>query len=177
MRGGPFFRRDTHLPKAIHRLAGAEILQFEQLANFDLALLAVDGGIGHPPSPIEGLLARLHLNDGVAGDDLLGFGEGAVDDRALVAGELDAESLGAGLQPIGIEQHAGLHELPVKGCHIGHKLLPRHHAGLGIFGGLDQNHESHGSCLLQALVAFDPRTIPCPAFRQRRQIFSPSLAE
>src|SRR5918994_5889535 len=45
--------------------------------------------------PIRWPLHRLHLEDPVAGDDLLGFAEGAVDHGALAGGELDPDALGA----------------------------------------------------------------------------------
>ena len=47
-----------------------------------------------------GLVHRLHLEQGVGGDQLLGLGEGAVDDGDLAAGEPHALALGARLQAV-----------------------------------------------------------------------------
>src|ERR1051325_120380 len=66
---------DAHLLEAVDRLALAEILELEQLADLDLAVLAVNRRIGKAPGPFHRLLAPLHLDDGVAGYQLLGLGE------------------------------------------------------------------------------------------------------
>jgi hypothetical protein len=68
------------------------------LADFDLALSLMR--IGAALHPFDRLCLRLHLEDPVAGDQLLGFSEGAVNHRALGAGEPDACALRARLQPV-----------------------------------------------------------------------------
>jgi len=45
------------------------------------------------------------------GDELLGLGEGAVDDGTRLAGGFDACAFGAGMEAIEGEQDASLHEL------------------------------------------------------------------
>src|SRR5262249_21776800 len=140
---------DAHLAEAIDRLALAEILKLEQLADFDLAVLPVDRRIGEAPGPFQRLLARLHLDDGVAGDQLPGFGERAVEHAALAARIFDAPALGGRPQAARIEQHAGFHQLLVIVRHGGEQLLRRPDAGLGVLGGFDDNHETHGSRLLR----------------------------
>ena len=79
-----------YLAKTCHRLAGTEVVQLEQSANFDFALPAVDGRDRKPLGPIDRLFLRLYLNDRIAGDELLGLGEGAVANDALVSVEIDA---------------------------------------------------------------------------------------
>src|SRR5262249_10262138 len=76
--------------------AGAEVVEVIELAHLDLAILA--GGIGEESRPRDRLLARLALDQRVAGDQLLRFGEGAVDHGARVTAVADAPSLGARLQ-------------------------------------------------------------------------------
>src|SRR5947209_1594831 len=94
-----------HVAELVDRLAAPEILELEELPHLDLALSSVDRRIGKAPRPLQRLFARLHLDDGVAGDQLLGLGERAVDDGALRSRVLDAPALGARLQPGGVEQH------------------------------------------------------------------------
>src|SRR2546422_244158 len=88
---------------------GAEIRRLEDLANFDLGLRA--SGIGAALDPFDRFLLRLHLNQPEAGDQLLRLGEGPVDHGPLRSGELDARALGARLEPLAREQHAGFDEL------------------------------------------------------------------
>ncbi len=56
---------------------GAEVLEFEDLADLDLALFIE--GIGATLYPFNGLFLRLALPDPEAGDQLLRLGEGTVD--------------------------------------------------------------------------------------------------
>src|SRR4029078_4169019 len=62
---------DAHLLEAVDRLALAEVLELEQLADFDLAVLSVDRRVGEAAGPFHGLFARLHLDDGVVCDWVL----------------------------------------------------------------------------------------------------------
>ena len=93
--------------------------------------------------PFDRLGLVLHLDDPVAGDQLLGLGERPVDHAALVAGETDARTLRAWAQPGAVEHDAGLDHLLVELRHLGEHLLRRHLAGLGILVRLDDHHETH----------------------------------
>src|SRR6266540_3312066 len=119
----------------------AEILRLEHLADLDLGILphrtraALD--------PFDRLFLRLHLPYPEASDQLLGLGEGPVDDGALGSREPDARALRARVQPFAREHHAGLHQLLVELPHRGEELLVGHHPGLRILTGFDYDHESH----------------------------------
>src|SRR5438309_11966376 len=74
----------AQLARLFDRLAGTEILQLEDLANLDLALPVRVVGIARDAlGPRNRLLFRLHLDQPVAGDHLLGLGEGPVNHAAL----------------------------------------------------------------------------------------------
>src|SRR5688500_1204721 len=64
--------RDAQPVNAIDCSVLAESLQLEHLTGFDFAVRI--GGIGKTPAPFDRLLARLHLDDRVTGDELLLFG-------------------------------------------------------------------------------------------------------
>src|SRR5262245_44283233 len=85
------------LARLVHRFAGSEVVQLEQLANLDLAFGSLAVGSGRALRPFDRLLLRLHLDQPVAGDQFLRLGEGPVDDGALPSGELDARALRARL--------------------------------------------------------------------------------
>src|SRR5438552_7660572 len=123
------------------RELGAEVLRLEHLANLDLGILP--HRIGAALDPFDRLLLRLHLPDPEAGDQLLGLGEGPVDDGALRTREPDARALRARVQPFAREHHAGLHQLLVELPHRGEELLVGHHAGFRVLAGFDYDHESH----------------------------------
>src|SRR6266571_5687704 len=132
-----------HFAKALDRLARTEILELEELPDLDLAFLAVDGGIGKAPRPLHRFFPRLHLDDRVAGDELLRFGERSVDHGALRSRVLDAPALRARLQARGVEQHPGFLQLLVVLLHLHHELLGGHHARFRVLRGFDYHHESH----------------------------------
>src|SRR6185369_508963 len=70
----------------------AEVLRLEDLANFDLARFVV--WVGAALDPLHRLLEGAHLHQPVAGDQLLGLGEGAVDHGPLaVTAEADPGAL------------------------------------------------------------------------------------
>src|SRR5438270_3787649 len=119
----------------------AEILRLEHLADFDLRLSARHG-IGAALDPFDAFFKRLHLEEPVAGDQLLGLSEWPVDDRPLGARESDPRALRAGLKALSREQHPGFDQLFVVSGHLGQERLVRKDASLGILAGLDQNHES-----------------------------------
>src|SRR5450631_4820500 len=64
---------------SLDRRTGGEVLDLEEGAELDLGHLHGLGG--DALGPLDRLLARLHLNDPVAGNDLLGLGERTVEDR------------------------------------------------------------------------------------------------
>src|SRR3990170_1299015 len=113
--------------------AVAEVLELEERAHLDLALACVDRGVGVAPGPGERLLARLDVDDGVAGDELLGLCERSVDEGALAALRvLDAPALAARAQARAVHQDAGLGHLLVEPDHLGQQRLGRHLAGLAV---------------------------------------------
>src|SRR3954467_14350806 len=78
-----------HLAELVDRLARGEVLELEELPHLDLAVAAVDRRIREAPRPLERLLARLHLDDAVAGDQLFRLGERSIHHGALRSRILD----------------------------------------------------------------------------------------
>src|SRR3989344_6584475 len=66
----------------LQRLAGREVLPLVELSHLDDGLGAFAHGVGKAPTPLQRLLARAHLDHGVAGDQLLGFCKRAIDHAA-----------------------------------------------------------------------------------------------
>src|SRR5262249_54263465 len=116
-----------------------EFFDFKHLA--DLSLGAVFEGSAF--EPLDSFFFRLHLPNPEAGDQFLGFGEWAVGNDSLVAGELYAGALGARVQPLSRQHHAGLHEFFVEPGHLLKDLLAGESAGFRFFACLDNHHESH----------------------------------
>jgi hypothetical protein len=103
-RGGVLFLRcDAHVAEAFNRFARTEVLQLEELANFDLAFLAIDGRIGKAFGPFDRLFPGLRLDDRVARNEFLRFGEGTVDEGAFRAGIPDAPPPRTRLKPGSID--------------------------------------------------------------------------
>src|SRR3954471_3995474 len=119
----------------------AEVLGLEDLADLDLRLGL--HRVGAALDPLDRLFERLDLDDPEARDELLRLGERAVDDAALVGAEAHARALRARVQALARQHHAGLDQLLVVGAHRGEQLLARQHAGLGLVGRLDHDHEAH----------------------------------
>src|SRR4249919_144002 len=120
----------------------AEVLGLEDLADFDLARLVVR--VGAALDPLHRLLEGAHLHQPVAGDQLLGLGEGPVDHGPLaVAAEADPGALGGRVQSLAGQHHARLDHLLVELDHRGEQLLAGHHARLGVLACLDDRHHSH----------------------------------
>src|ERR1035438_1979719 len=122
---------------------GCEVFHLEDLADFDF-VVAPGVAVGATLDPLDGLFEGLDLQDREAGDELLGLGEGAVDDGTGLAGESDACAFGAGMEAIEGEQDASLHELFVVLAHLDQELW----IGEGAFffrlwGCFDDDHESH----------------------------------
>src|SRR5690606_3546486 len=90
-----------------HRIA--EILHLEHLPDLDHRLLA--GRVWNPLDPLDRLFLRLHVHQPEASDQLLGLGEGSIDDRALVPREVDACPLRARVESFTGQEDAGLDQL------------------------------------------------------------------
>src|SRR5215472_13723938 len=73
-----------------------EVFGLEDLANLYVGLAYV----GTALDPLDGLFERLDLPEPEAGDEFLAFGEGAVGDGALLAGEVDAGTFGGGVKTV-----------------------------------------------------------------------------
>src|SRR5688572_24480745 len=101
----------SNVAEALNRLARAEVFQLEELTDFNLPIRPLAGGIGEAIGPFHRLFLRFHLNERVAGNELLGFGKRPIDDSTLSSRVLDARPLRAWLEARGIEQDTGLDEL------------------------------------------------------------------
>src|SRR6185436_3013309 len=84
-------REPLFLRAQLGRELVAEIRGLEQRAQLQRGLLA--GRVRATLRPLERFLERLHLPDPEPGDQLLGLGERAVHDRALLAREHQARTL------------------------------------------------------------------------------------
>src|SRR5215813_13830228 len=82
---------------------GCEVFGLEDLANLYVGLAYV----GTALDPLDGLFERLDLPEPEAGDEFLAFGEGAVGDGALLAGEVDAGTFGGGVKTVVAQQDSG----------------------------------------------------------------------
>ena len=78
---------------------GCEVFHLEDLADFDLGVAGA--AVGAALDPLDGLFEGLDLQDREAGDELLGFGEGAVDDGADLPEKLTRAPLELGWRPSG----------------------------------------------------------------------------
>src|SRR5690348_18431480 len=74
------------------RRTGAEILRLVELAQLELDL-AISVEHRPFPQPLERFLLRAHLDDRVAGHELLRLGKRPVHDRRLAAVELDPRAV------------------------------------------------------------------------------------
>ena len=68
----------------LFRQDGCEVFHLKDLADFDFGVAVV--GVGATPDPLDSLFEGLDLPEPEAGDELLGLGEGAVDDGTRLAG-------------------------------------------------------------------------------------------
>ena len=75
---------------------GCEVFHLKDLADFDFVVAGA--AVGAALDPLDGLFEGLDLQDRETGDELLGLGEGAVDDGTRLAGEFDACAFGAGME-------------------------------------------------------------------------------
>src|SRR5207248_2381224 len=124
----------------------SEVVGLEHRTDLHHAMLA--RRIGDPPHPLDRLLHRPNLPHPVAGKELLGLCERAIDHLALGARELDAHALRTRMKTLPGEHHPGLDELLVEGRHLLEQLLARHFSRLALLRRLDQHHDSHPPCLL-----------------------------
>ncbi len=100
------------------------------------------------------------MDEPVSGDELLRFGERAIDDGPLRAVELDARPFRAGMQPLARQHDAGPDQLLVVSRHGLQQLLAGHHTRFALGCRLHDQHESHG-----VLASSNPeRRALCPAF-------------
>src|SRR5215475_9893197 len=97
---GDLLLRDllAQLAMLLDCLALAEVLKLKHLADLDLALPLVR--VGAAFDQLDRFLLGLDLEDPVAGDQLLGFCERAVDHGALVTREPDTRALPSSIRPV-----------------------------------------------------------------------------
>src|SRR5215469_8256473 len=77
---------------------GCEVFGLEDLANLYVGVAYVENGTAL--DPLDGLFERFDLPEPEAGDEFLAFGEGAVGDGAVLAGEVDAGAFGGGVKTV-----------------------------------------------------------------------------
>ena len=91
---------DAHLTEPFDGLARLEIVQLEELPDLDLAVRGAR--VRETFRPFKGLIPRFDLNQRVAGDELLGLCERAIQDCAFTVGVFDAPTLRARVKSIGV---------------------------------------------------------------------------
>src|SRR5262245_31186630 len=75
-----------------------EVVELEELPDFDVSFGPLAVGIRCAAGPFDGFFPGLHLNQPVAGDDLLAFGKGTVHHRPLSSRKPDSSAFRRGLQ-------------------------------------------------------------------------------
>src|SRR5579863_9176790 len=122
---------------------GCEFFGLEDLADLYVGLAFVRAAL----DPRYGLFERLDLPEPEAGDDFLAFGEGAVGDGVVLAGEVDACAFGGGVKTVVAYQDSGVQEVVVEFVYVGHELgIGECDLVPGVFRAFDDDHESHGVC-------------------------------
>src|SRR5258707_4066064 len=71
---------------------GCEVFHLKDLADFDFVVAGA--AVGTTLDPLDGLFAGLDLQYRETGDEFLGFGEWAVDDRTRLAREFETWTVG-----------------------------------------------------------------------------------
>src|SRR3954447_9003131 len=105
--GGLIWQLSAEMYFALDLLFRQDWCQFfhlKDLADFDFVVAGM--AVGATRHPIDGLCEGLDPQDREAGDELLGLGEGAIDDSTRRAGEFDAYAFRAGMEAIEGEQDA-----------------------------------------------------------------------
>src|SRR5205809_3429581 len=148
-----FLGSQAHLAKPLHRLAVPEVVQLEQLADFDFGFRVLAHGIGKTPRPFDRLFPGLDLNEGVAGDELLRLGERSVDHAALPARVSDEPALRARLQTRSVEQRPRPLQLLVLLRHRREHRLFRHGTTFRVLRRPDDDHVPH--CRRSSLLLLD----------------------
>ena len=75
-----------------------EVFGLQDLADLYVGVAFV--GVGAALDPLDGLFERLDLLEPEAGDEFLAFGKGAVNDGAVLAGEVDAGAFGGRVKTV-----------------------------------------------------------------------------
>src|ERR1700719_1068910 len=73
-----------------------EVFGLEDLTDLDVGLAFVGAAL----DPLDRLFERLDLPEPETGDEFLAFREGAVNDGAFLAGEVDAGTFGGGVKTV-----------------------------------------------------------------------------
>src|SRR5689334_18100896 len=146
LRGRIELARRRSLPdRLLDAFAGIEVRGVEQRTELDhrlLAVLQVDT-VRSALGPLDRLGQRLDFEQRVARDHLLGFGERAIDHRALATAVLHPRAAAGRREAAEIEQHAGLLQLLVEVVHRHHGLLGRWLGRFGLLGCDSQQHDLH----------------------------------
>src|SRR5271166_2855158 len=108
-----FYASSFSSSRAVDIRAPTEVLQLEELAKLDLAFSCFAVRSGGAPGPFDRFFPRLHLDQPISGNQLLGLRKGPLDDRSLASREFDARALRARLEPRQIEHHAGFRQFLV----------------------------------------------------------------
>ena len=133
----------VELPEPLDGRDLLEFVEIEQLANLDLAVLVLERGLRVAERPLHRLLARHHVDQRVAGDQVI-VAERSLDHLAGSVGPLQhPPRLRCGMEPHGVDQDAGLVDRLMERELLGDLLLHRHRAGLGRRRGADEDHEPH----------------------------------
>src|SRR5580693_8991760 len=82
---------------------GCEVFGLKDLADLYVGLAFV----GTALDPLDGLFERLDLPEPEAGDEFVAFGERAVNDGPVLAGEVDAGAFGRGVKTVVAYQDSG----------------------------------------------------------------------
>src|SRR4029079_8103183 len=111
--------RDRQVAEAVDRSRGAELVELVERPDLDLAVRIRGERRGAALRTFDALRAGLHLNHGVARDELLAFRERPVDERAAAALPAEPETLRGRLQSVRIGRQAVFCALRVIGRHRG----------------------------------------------------------
>src|SRR6266851_3789615 len=128
---------------AIHCFARSEILHLEELANLDLAFIAYTVEDRYALGPLDRFFPRVHLDDPVPSDQLLGLGERPVDHHLRSSRKLDARCLRTGLESGELDQYAGLSQILRIVSDRGNDILAGSLPRFTVPAGFNDQHELH----------------------------------